>query len=358
MEFRAPLLPFKKTLKDVTAAFRKSELAGDADDPTVWLTVTPKNRLLCTTSHRGLEVRASFGLETGTPGELAVPLGQLDRISVSASDCELKTDGKVVAFRAGRFRAEIPALQGQKRQKFEPIPLTHTLQAKPLAEALSKVEFGPILDGNAAVRIVGDARGLRIWTHNAYHAAHTIVSIEPIDPIDLVCPASMLVSVCSGQETIQVGMSKQAWRIKGSVDITHPTKKIDIEAIEEVLTQDFATHPAFNVDCTELVEALGSVGSFDQAAGTKQAGVTLSCLVEKKIVILVNKTTTGVAKMRFDCSNIENIENERTTIVNFRVLTTFASRLKKQQARIFILPDRLVLRSGPTTYMMALVQEA
>ncbi len=357
MEFRAPLSPLKKTLKDVTAVFRKSELAGDADEPAVWLTVTPKNRLLCSAAHRGLEVRASVGLETGVPGELAVALGQLDRLSVTASDCELKSDGNTITVRAGRFRAEFPAIQNMKRQKFEPIQLTHTFPAKDLGEALAKVEFGPILDGNAAVRIVGDARGLRIWTHNAYHAAHTIVSAEACEPIDFVCQASILMAVCAGQDTVGVGVSKQAWRLKGAVDVTHPAKKVDIEAIEEVLTQDFSANPNFTVDCSDLVEALGSVGSFDQAASTKQAGVTLACLKQKSQIVLVNKTNTSTAKTRLGCSDIQNIEEEHSTVVNFRVLTTFAARLKQQRAIIYILPDRLVLRAGSTTYMMALVQE-
>lgn len=339
-------------------------VTGGGDGPMFMLTADKKALTILTTV-RGLEIVSAVEINScEEEGSITFNPFLLRRMNVKASEISLESSTKSLKIRAGRFKTDISLTQDHKLKRYEEVELTHEVPAKLLIDSLDATQIQTSKEGRPFSRVLWDAKGLRVWAHNSYNAAYSVVLDDPSDtPFDCILPTTLLRTVASllPKQNVKIGVNRSALRIKNDLmDCSHPLHSaISLEDIETVLGGlDVDSMPSFEVESRHLLDKLASVGSIDRvSAGTPQSGVDLWVVPEKTRLVVAVKTPTGHTTDRVKIQNIRNMPEDMQVRLNHRQLAEFVSRVKGQNLRISLPSDRALLWAGTTTYMMSFVQE-
>jgi hypothetical protein len=358
---------FKQLVKDTAQVFCVSEQGGEAikgDDATPMFLRTDDKHMYAEASVKGVEVRGFIPLITSEePGRVAIKMNALTRLSGSSKTLNLSKAGDSLVLEAGAFKAQVATLASAKMAVYDEVPLTHTVDGRLLRAGIKAVMLADLVDGHPNVRIRFDEAGLRCWANNAFYASHVVAfDAAAFDVLEFTAHAGFLDAAAAAapktSPMIQLGCDGKSYRVKTDVlDVTCPLKDFQIEDMDLLAKQlQVEAFPSYTVAAGTLVEALDAVGSVDiQAATSKQACLDMTCFAPKKMVILTVKTELGYTKQTFPVPAMNNIETDHLTLVNARALAVFTNRLKGRDLQIYMLPDRLVLRSGPYLYLVTVV---
>ena len=369
MNYKVNFEAFKRLVKDVSQIYSASELGAEAikaEDSSAALHLRQEDNVLyAEASTKGLEIHGSIPVEASVEaGRVAIKLASLQRLGGKEEFVSLSLDGNSLHIDAGTFSAQIPAVANAKMSTYEEVPLTHAVDAKLLRVALKGAALTDVMDGHPDVKLRWDADGLRCWAHNVFYAAHTICCDKAAALIEFNCCAPLAEAVASTATTldpnVQFGCDGRSYRFKtAAIDLTCPIKARELEDLDKLVKAiQLDAYPSFTVEAKVLNEALDAVGSVDiQEANAKQMCLDLTCIAPKNIVLLVIKTKLGYTKQQFAVSDIKNIDVEHFAVVNMRALASFVARLKGRDLVVSMLPDRLVLSSGPFTYVVTLVRD-
>ena len=357
---------FRNLIQTACRVMESSELGKDAISgeagPAFWLRADGTH-LTLDTAYKGMEMSVQVQtISCEDAGELAINPFLLKRMSIKAPEITLTSDDKQLRLKAGRFKSAIATVQNVRQQHYDEVPLTHTIPAKILMESLAHTN----LDGQTGQpfsRLVWSDRGIRVWTHNAYNAAYSVVLDEPADvALDCVVPVNLLGAVAGSapKQDIRLGFDRSVLRFQNDVvDITHPAQTdIELEDIETAVADlDRDSMPTFEINPAALVEALQAVGSVDGGAtNAQQSGVDIWLVRAKSRMIVSIQNSISQSTHRVDLGP-HTLKEDMQIKLNHRQLLDFCQRVKAQKLQVGLMQDRTILWAGTTTYVLAPVQE-
>lgn len=340
------------------------EVIGSEQGPTFWLRADGTS-LTLDTAAKGLELCVQVETtECSEPGEIAINPFLLKRMNLRSKEIKLSSDAFKLNMKAGAFKTDIAAVQGAKQNHYDAVVLTHKLPAKTLIDSLSATTLEGTKEGQPFSRLVWSDRGARVWTHNAYNAAYSMVLDEEAEErLDCIVPVNLLRAVAdsSPKEDIRIGIDHNVLRFQNRVvDVSHPVHTdMELEDIETMVTGvDRGSVPVFEINPLKFAEALQAVGSVDRnVAGTPQTGIDLWVVTAKSKLLMAIKTSVGQSQNKISLESHQNLEEEHSLRLNNKQLLDFVGRSKGQKLHVGLLPDRVILWSGTATYILAHVQE-
>lgn len=359
---------FRQLIQTACKVMECSELGRDImsseQGPVFWLRADGTT-LTLDTAAKGMEMSVQVETtECEEAGEIAINPFLLKRMNLKATSIKLTADAFKLAMKAGAFKTEVAAVQGAKQAHYDPVALTHKIPAKLLIDSLTATSLNGDKEGQPFSRLVWTDRGLRVWTHNAYNAAYSMVlDEESAVRLDCVVPVNLLRAATDAapKEDIRIGIDHSVIRFQNSiVDVSHPIHTdMELEDIESVVSSvDKDSIPIFEINPLKFAEALMAVGSVDRnTAGTPQTGVDLWVVTPKSKLIMSIKTSVGHTQHKITIESHQNLADEHQLRLNNKQLLDFVGRSKGQKLQVGLLPDRALLWAGTTTYVLAHVQE-
>ncbi len=366
MQVTLSLVDFKKLIVTSCALMEASELGREAikgdNGPAFWLRTEDK-QLYIEAAVRGMELQVKVDtLTCEEDGEIAINPFTLKRLAVKAPEVKLTGTAKTLEIKAGKLKTTIPALQTTKPVKYDAIDLSNQLPCKLISDSLLATNLVAAQETQPFTKLVWGKAGARIWTHNPFNASHTTIFDVEGEDFSTILPVSLVLAIASAdpKQSIKIGTNGRAIRFQTpNIDVTHPIKMIEIEDIESAIQQmDKDTIPSFEIDAIQFSDSLNSVGSVDhKSSKTQQSGIDLWVMPKKSKLVLTTKTSAGESTIRVDVTKLNCITEPMNLKINFRQLCDFIGRSKGQLIRIGVLEDRMMVWAGPTTYMLAPIQE-
>lgn len=370
MNVTLPYLEFRSLIARACSIIESSEVGRDimSSDygPLFDLTASGQSIKLVLGT-KGVEVMVTGETtECAEEGTVSINPFILKRMSVKADTINLTDQADAVGpavlkIKAGRFKTEI-SIGNKKQTRYDLVPLTHEVPSKLLMDSIAATALDSAKDSQPFSRLKWGPNGVRVWTHNPYNAAHSVVLEEKAEALDCVVPVNLMreVAASSPKGTVRIGTDGQVLRISTlTVDVSHPLKSdVKIDDIEDMIggLDPNTSGQTFEVDPASLHEALVSVGSVDRAeAGTPKVGVMISVSGEKQKMVVSVMTPAGRTTYKIDVKT--NAPNDLKMQLNHKQLSDFVGRSKGQKLIFGVMPDRAVLWAGTTTYVLAPVQE-